>query len=176
MNIEASLPEVGARCRDEWRDVAADLRRIDAMWTEALAQSGGPFLFGAFSVVDAYFAPVCSRIRTYALAAGRRRVGLRRTHPRRPGDAGLVPGERAGRARLHRGRRALSPARIAPGNSARSQPQRKRADRSPLVIRAPARTGARRSQTWHLRRRDDEAHRAQAGEHQRVGFGLRHGA
>ena len=70
MNIEASLPEVGARCRDEWRDVAADLRRIDAMWTEALAQSGGPFLFGAFSAVDAFFAPVCSRVRTYALPLG----------------------------------------------------------------------------------------------------------
>ena len=59
MNIEASLPEVGVRCRDEWSDVAADLRRIDAMWTEALAQSGGPFLFGAFSASDAFYAPVC---------------------------------------------------------------------------------------------------------------------
>jgi glutathione S-transferase len=70
MNVEASLPEVGARCRDEWSDVAADLRRIDAMWSEALAQSGGPFLFGAFSAVDAFYAPVCSRIRTYALPLG----------------------------------------------------------------------------------------------------------
>ena len=67
MNIEASLPEIGARCRDEWTDVAADLRRLEAMWTEALAQSGGPFLFGAFSAADAFYAPVCSRIRTYAL-------------------------------------------------------------------------------------------------------------
>ena len=71
MNIEASLPEVGARCRDEWSDVAADLRRIDAMWTEALAQSGGPFLFGAFSASDAFYAPVCSRIRSYALPVGK---------------------------------------------------------------------------------------------------------
>jgi glutathione S-transferase len=37
------------------------------MWEEQLAESGGPFLFGAFTIVDAYFAPVCSRIRTYAL-------------------------------------------------------------------------------------------------------------
>ena len=70
MNIEASLPEIGARCRDEWTDVAADLRRIDAMWSEALGQSGGPFLFGAFSAADAFDAPVCSRIRTYALPLG----------------------------------------------------------------------------------------------------------
>ena len=70
MNIEASLPEVGLRCRDEWPDVVADLKRIDAMWSEALAQSGGPFLFGGFGAVDAFYAPVCSRIRTYGLPVG----------------------------------------------------------------------------------------------------------
>jgi glutathione S-transferase len=70
MNIEASLPEVGARCSGEWPDVAADLARLDAMWREALAASGGPFLFGAFGAVDAYFAPVCARIETYRLPVG----------------------------------------------------------------------------------------------------------
>jgi glutathione S-transferase len=75
MNIEASIPDVGARCRDEWPDVAADLRRIDAMWSEALAESGGPFLFGAFCAVDAFYAPVCSRIRTYALPVGAEAAG-----------------------------------------------------------------------------------------------------
>jgi glutathione S-transferase len=67
MNIEASLPEVGARLPTEWPDAAADLNRIDAMWSEALAKSGGPFLFGSFSVADAFYAPICARIRTYAL-------------------------------------------------------------------------------------------------------------
>ena len=70
MNIEASLPEVGARCATEWPDVAADLRRIDAMWSEQLAASGGPFLFGAFGIADAYYAPVCSRVKTYGLPVG----------------------------------------------------------------------------------------------------------
>lgn len=37
------------------------------MWTELLDQHGGPMLFGRFSVVDAYFAPVCLRLRTYEL-------------------------------------------------------------------------------------------------------------
>ncbi|WP_310567917.1 glutathione S-transferase family protein [Hydrogenophaga sp.] len=67
MNIEASLPEVG---RILWRDqpgVRADLARIETLWTELLAEHGGPMLFGAFGIADAYFAPVCSRIRTYAL-------------------------------------------------------------------------------------------------------------
>ena len=67
MNIEASLPEVG---RILWRDqagVRADIARLEAMWTGLLAEHGGPMLFGDFGIADAYFAPVCSRIRTYAL-------------------------------------------------------------------------------------------------------------
>ncbi len=67
MNIEAALPEVGARVLAEQPVVAADLARIVAAWTDALGASGGPLLFGAFSIADAYFAPVASRIRTYAL-------------------------------------------------------------------------------------------------------------
>lgn len=67
MNIEASLPEAG---RIVWRDqagVRADIARLEAMWTGLLAEHGGPMLFGDFGIADAYFAPVCSRIRTYAL-------------------------------------------------------------------------------------------------------------
>ena len=67
MNIEASLPEVGARIWVEHADVRADVKRIESMWAEALADSGGPFLFGAFSAADAYYAPVCMRLRGYAL-------------------------------------------------------------------------------------------------------------
>ena len=32
-----------------------------------LAEHGGPMLFGAFSVADAYYAPVVMRLKTYAL-------------------------------------------------------------------------------------------------------------
>ena len=67
MNIEARLPEVGARVLAETPGVAADLARITAMWTDALAASGGPFLFGSYSIADAYYAPVVARLRTYAL-------------------------------------------------------------------------------------------------------------
>ena len=67
MNIEASLPEVGARVLAEQPDARADLARIVALWQDALADSGGPFLFGDYSIADAYFAPVVMRIRTYAL-------------------------------------------------------------------------------------------------------------
>ncbi len=67
MNIEASLPEVGRRVLAEQPGVAADLARIVAMWQDALTASGGPFLFGGFSIADAYYAPVAARLRTYAL-------------------------------------------------------------------------------------------------------------
>jgi glutathione S-transferase len=67
MNIEAALAEVGARVLREQPGVVADLARLVDMWQAALSRSGGPFLFGAYSVADAYFAPVVSRIRTYAL-------------------------------------------------------------------------------------------------------------
>ncbi|MFM2053206.1 MAG: hypothetical protein RL456_1243 [Pseudomonadota bacterium] len=66
-NIEASLPEVGARVMAEQPGVRADLARLVTMWSQALEASGGPFLFGDFSIADAYFAPVAGRIRTYAL-------------------------------------------------------------------------------------------------------------
>ena len=67
MNIEASLPEVGARVLAEQPGVVQDLARIVQMWQQQLDESGGPFLFGGFSISDAYFAPVCTRIKTYGL-------------------------------------------------------------------------------------------------------------
>jgi len=67
MNIEASLPEVGARLLAGNEAARADLARMTRLWQEALDASGGPFLFGEFSIADAYFAPVVMRMRTYAL-------------------------------------------------------------------------------------------------------------
>lgn len=47
--------------------VKKDLTRIRDLWTEARSRFGGdgPFLYGAFSIADAMYAPVVSRIRTY---------------------------------------------------------------------------------------------------------------
>ena len=67
MNIEASLPEVGQLV---WRDkpaVRADVQRLVTMWSELLVQYKGPMLFGNFSIADAFFAPVCMRLKSYAL-------------------------------------------------------------------------------------------------------------
>jgi glutathione S-transferase len=65
-NIEASLPRIGALVWRDHAEVRRDVERIVAMWTELLEQHGGPLLFGQFSIADAYFAPVCTRLRTYA--------------------------------------------------------------------------------------------------------------
>jgi glutathione S-transferase len=62
MNLRASHP--GKVSADV---VAADLHRLETLWGELLERSGGPFLFGAFTAADAMFAPVATRIRTYAL-------------------------------------------------------------------------------------------------------------
>lgn len=67
MNIEARLPEVGARLLREQPSVRADLERIVALWSALLGEHGGPLLFGRFTIADAYFAPVCSRMRSYGL-------------------------------------------------------------------------------------------------------------
>ncbi|HEX6707507.1 MAG TPA: glutathione S-transferase family protein [Albitalea sp.] len=67
MNIEASFPEIGKQVLREQPEAARDLARIVDMWERQFRENGGPFLFGAFSIADAYFAPVCTRIRTYAL-------------------------------------------------------------------------------------------------------------
>ncbi|MDP3086496.1 MAG: glutathione S-transferase family protein [Rubrivivax sp.] len=67
MNIEAALPDIGRTVWAGQEGVRRDLARIEQMWTDALQTSGGPMLFGRFSAADAYFAPVCMRLRCYAL-------------------------------------------------------------------------------------------------------------
>ena len=67
MNVKGRHAAAGARVLASNAAAARDLERIDTMWSEALAASGGPFLFGGFGIADAYYAPVCSRMKTYAL-------------------------------------------------------------------------------------------------------------
>jgi glutathione S-transferase len=47
-------------------EVAADVARIQSVWSECLAQ-GGPMLFGRFSIADAFYAPVVTRFATYGV-------------------------------------------------------------------------------------------------------------
>lgn len=61
MAIRTSKPGTGAT-----PGTLADIARIDTLWSECLAASGGPFLFGEFSIADAMYAPVVMRFNTYA--------------------------------------------------------------------------------------------------------------
>jgi glutathione S-transferase len=62
--LRIRLHEIGA-------ELAADVARIDELWSEGLGRFGGPFLAGArFTAVDAFYAPVAFRVQTYGLALG----------------------------------------------------------------------------------------------------------
>lgn len=62
MNIRARQPGEGRA-----PGVAEDIARITSLWTECRSRfgQGGPFLFGAFSIADAFYAPVVTRFVTY---------------------------------------------------------------------------------------------------------------
>lgn len=50
-------------------ETVKDVQRIQQLWRECRQKfgAGGPFLFGAFSIADAFYAPVVSRFRTYGV-------------------------------------------------------------------------------------------------------------
>lgn len=60
MAIRTSKPGAGATA-----EALADIARIDALWSECLSASGGPFLFGEFTIADAMYAPVVMRFNSY---------------------------------------------------------------------------------------------------------------
>lgn len=45
----------------------SDIARVFELWRECLERSGGPFLFGHFSIADAMYFPVLTRLRTYGI-------------------------------------------------------------------------------------------------------------
>lgn len=55
--------------RDRGDAVARDVARIEAAWRDARGRFGGagPFLFGVFTAADAMYAPVATRLDTYAI-------------------------------------------------------------------------------------------------------------
>ncbi len=78
----------------------ADLDRLEELWAWARAATGaeGPWLCGAYSLADAFFAPVAGRVATYGLPvseAGAAYVAAHLAHPsfRRWRALGLVDGE-----------------------------------------------------------------------------------
>ena len=64
MNIRRRMPT-----RGRTPEALADIERIVAIWNSCRDRyaAGGPFLFGAFSIADAMYAPVALRFETYAV-------------------------------------------------------------------------------------------------------------
>jgi len=71
MAMRSQLPMSVRRRPNAYRwDAAAqrDIDRVQALWRTLRARAGdGPFLLGAFGIVDAMFAPVCVRFRGYGV-------------------------------------------------------------------------------------------------------------
>ena len=63
MNIRASFPGRGRTAAAQ-----ADIGRISEIWEECMSRFGHhQFLFGEFSIADAFYAPVVMRFRTYGV-------------------------------------------------------------------------------------------------------------
>jgi len=64
--------------------LARDISRLRGLFEQGLAEFGGPWLAGAaFTAIDAFYAPVAFRVRTYGLDVGGGRVWVERiiAHP-----------------------------------------------------------------------------------------------
>lgn len=65
MDIRGRYPGTGLT-----PEVERDIRRIEAIWNDCRGHfsSGGRYLFGAYSIADMMFAPVCLRFETYGIS------------------------------------------------------------------------------------------------------------
>jgi glutathione S-transferase len=59
---------VRVRLKEFGKALQKDLRRLTELWQDGFTRHGGPFLAGrSFGAVDAFYAPVATRVQTYAL-------------------------------------------------------------------------------------------------------------
>ena len=70
-NLRSDAPMNIRRRTDAGRMTPAgldDAAKVDELWSGWLKRSGGPYLFGDYSVADAMYAPVVTRFITYAIS------------------------------------------------------------------------------------------------------------
>ena len=65
MNIDADLSSIGPELFNKYPQLVKDLERFDQIASDC--KNSGPFLFGKFCAVDAYFSPIAMRITRYGL-------------------------------------------------------------------------------------------------------------
>jgi glutathione S-transferase len=68
----------------------ADIERVFEIWHEKLDASGGPFLFGRFTIADAMYFPVLTRFRTYAVKIPRTLASYAKALDAQPAVQALV--------------------------------------------------------------------------------------
>ena len=75
-------------------EAAADVARIEAIWSECRSRygKGGPFLYGAFGAADAMYAPVVSRFHTYAIKVSDTTRAYMNAHHGAAGVEGMARG------------------------------------------------------------------------------------
>jgi len=67
-NVCSMSVGVRVRLHQISQPLQSDLSRLEALWESGLQAHGGPWLGGAdFTAVDAFFAPVATRVQTYSL-------------------------------------------------------------------------------------------------------------
>jgi glutathione S-transferase len=80
MNLGRSFPGLGRTLES-----LADIARVEAIWADAIAAHGGPFLMGTeFGAVDAMYAPVVARFITWQpelSTTSQRYMAVVRAHP-----------------------------------------------------------------------------------------------
>jgi len=67
-----------------------DIERVFEIWNEKLEASGGPFLFGRFTIADAMYFPVLTRFRTYGVELPRSLAGYAEALETQPAVRALV--------------------------------------------------------------------------------------
>jgi glutathione S-transferase len=60
--------EIGIQPKDLSEAAQLNVERIQEVWSDLLRRSKGPFLCGAFGIVDAFYTPVATRFRTYGVS------------------------------------------------------------------------------------------------------------
>jgi glutathione S-transferase len=90
MNLRKTLPGKGwPEDAEERAAVDRDVARVERLWETLRTDYGtaagkGPFLFGAFTIADCFYAPVVTRLETYGVPLGALGTAYRRAvldHP-----------------------------------------------------------------------------------------------
>lgn len=67
MNIEASFAEIGQLILRDHPEVSKEITFFDNVLSSYLSKSKGSYLFDDFSIADAFYAPMCMRLNSFAV-------------------------------------------------------------------------------------------------------------